>query len=224
MVFIPLYVRPEKWSLLFIYCQYARRYRMDLTDVRAKMARRNRILFSRESACLQDLLALIRQQTHRTLALWALACAQRPVRLLDERYPGETRPQTALALCREWAKGRVKMPEAKRALLQVHAMAKELTVPADIALCHAVGQACAAVHVETHAIGLPIYELTAIVLEYGMERCEKPLANRLDEYRACLDRCAAQTREGTGEWAAFLLDDSRPNKEWLLYQKTHQIP
>lgn len=35
------------------------------------------------------------------------------------------------------------------------------------ALTHAIGHAGATVHVETYALGLPIYELTAIVLIYS---------------------------------------------------------
>ena len=52
---------------------------MDLTDVRAKMPRRNRILFSRESACLQDLLAFTRRHgepTEQLLADWVARLKQ----------------------------------------------------------------------------------------------------------------------------------------------------
>ena len=44
------------------------------------------------------------------------------------------------------------MPVAKKAILECHAMAKELTDIADIALCHAIGQACSVVH--TPKLGL----------------------------------------------------------------------
>lgn len=188
-------------------------------DVRARFRRGNRILFSRDSTCLQELLRLIRQQKHRTLVLWAFACVQLPVAALEERHPGETRPRAAVSLCREWAAGKVKMPAAKQALLQVHAMAKELDDPVDVALCHAVGQACATVHVETHAIGLPIYELTAIVRARGMESCEAAVEARIAEYIACLNRCAAAVDAQPLAWAGFLLDESRPNKEQLLFEK-----
>ncbi len=198
---------------------------MDLQDVQEKWKRKNKILFSRNSPCLQELLQHIRLQKHRTLVLWAFDCVQEPVRVLKERYPHETRPETAVALCREWARGAIKMPEAKQALLQAHAVAKELRNPADIALCHAVGQACATVHVETHAIGLPIYELTAVALENGIDQparlaqVEKAVAAKIDAYIRRLDACAQTIQAQQGEWAGFLLDDSRPNKEFLAYQK-----
>lgn len=65
--------------------------------------------------------------------------------------------------CRRWAAGEIKMPQAKRAVLACHAAAKELSGSWAVAMCHAVGQGVSAVHVREHAMGLPIYELTAIV-------------------------------------------------------------
>lgn len=149
--------------------------------------------------------------------MWALTCAEEPVKILSKHYPDHKEPEQAVLLCKEWAKGKIKMPEAKKALLQVHALAKELADPADIALCHAVGQACAAVHVETHAIGLPIYELTAIVRSLGLENCEKAVDKKISYYMQRLEGCAKLLN--SNEWAGFLLDDSLPNKEQLLASK-----
>lgn len=59
------------------------------------------------------------------------------------------------------------MPIAKKAILDSHAVAKETEDRIYAALCHAIGHYGATVHVETHAIGLPFYELTAIVMECG---------------------------------------------------------
>ena len=50
--------------------------RVDLDDVREKYRRKNQLLFSRESACLQDLIRLICLQKHRTIVLWAFTCAE----------------------------------------------------------------------------------------------------------------------------------------------------
>lgn len=192
---------------------------MEMQDVRNKLKRGNQLLFSRDSPCLQELILLISRQKHRTLVKWALDGARGPVKRLKARYPGENRPETAVALCWDWARGRVKMPEAKKALLRVHAMAKELTAPVDIALCHAVGQACAAIHVETHAVGLPFYELTAIVRERGIENCRQAVEEAIAAYTGSLEALAETIDSPPQEWAAFLLDDSRPNKERLLLEK-----
>ena len=64
------------------------------------------------------------------------------------------------------------MPVAKKAILDCHAAAKELSSLADIAHYHAVGQACGTVLANGHAIGYPIYDLTSIVRKYGIENCK----------------------------------------------------
>lgn len=193
-----------------------------MEQVADKLKRKNQLLFSRDSACLQGLLELIRQQPHRVLVDWAFFCVERPLKILGDHLPGEVRPRAAVELCRRWAAGEVKMPQAKRALLQAHQAVKGLASQEDIALCHAVGQACAVVHVETHAIGLPIYELTAIVRQAGLPECREPVERRIGEYTVCLQRCRAEDGSGEKKWAAFLLDDSRPNKELLLARRRGQ--
>ena len=144
---------------------------MWLAEVRAKAKRHNQILFSKESFLLADLRHLIDQSNRRVLILWALDLAEETALQLAERYPEDLRPREAIDAARAWAAGEVKMPIAKQAILNCHAMAKDLMDPADVARCHAVGQACSVVHTAGHALGYPMYELTAIVLEHGLEAC-----------------------------------------------------
>lgn len=189
---------------------------MNFEDVRIKLKRKNQILFSRDSECLQQLLALIRQQKHRTLVMWALQCALTPLDKLNELYPHDERGNEAIRLSEEWAKGHVKMPTAKKAILAIHGFAKEMNDPLGIALCHAIGQACATVHVESHAVGLVIYELTALVREYGLEHSEV-LEKRIEEYITILKKWEKEIERNKYEFAPFLLDDSKPNKEMIVY-------
>lgn len=49
-------------------------------------------------------------------------------------------------------------------------------------LCRAIGHAGATVHVESHALGLPIYELTAIVLKYGKDNFATPVSKKINYY------------------------------------------
>lgn len=49
------------------------------------------------------------------------------------------------------------MPMARHAILQAHAVAKEMGSLEDIVLCHAIGQACGVIHTKGHAMGFPIY-------------------------------------------------------------------
>jgi hypothetical protein len=189
------------------------------SDVEIKIKKRNKILFSRDSQCLQELLELIRLQSHRTLVMWALDCAKMPLIQFEEKYPNEQRPRTCLNLCEDWARGKIKMPIAKRAILNSHAVAKEINDDEYGALCHAIGHAGATVHVETHAIGLPMYELTAMVLKYGKNDFHKPVIEKTEYYIERLLYWHENTDKLKLDWADFLLDNSIPNKERLLWEE-----
>ena len=126
-------------------------------DVDLKRKKGNKILFSRDSQCLQRLIGLIEKQDHRTLVMWAKA-------IDDAEYA---------------------------------------------ALAHAIGHAGATVHVETHAIGLVIYELTAIVLKYDKDEYHKPVIDKIDYYYQKLLYWQENTDKLRSEWAGFLAVDAR---------------
>lgn len=183
-------------------------------DAAEKAKRGNQILFSRESLCLQPLLQAFRQENRRTLVLWALTCVQTPAAILRKQYPADPRPQQAVELASAWAAGSIKMPLAKQGILAVHAMAKELSSTADAALCHAVGQGCSAVHTEGHAIGLALYELTAIVHSCSEEECIPALDARIAAYEDALPRCRVEAEDPARLWAPFLCkENGRQNAE-----------
>lgn len=189
------------------------------SDVEIKLKKRNKVQFSRDSKCLQDLIKLIQLQNHRTLVMWALDCAKVPLEQFEAKYPHEHRPRICLELCENWARGIIKMPIAKRAILDSHAVAKEINDGEYGALCHAIGHAGATVHVETHALGLAFYELTAIVLKYGRDNFQKPVSEKISYYLSRLLYWQENTDKLGFDWAGFLLDDTRPNEEKLLSDK-----
>lgn len=140
---------------------------MDLSDAESRRRRGCAILFTPNSPCLGELRPMLDAADRVTVALWGLEQADRVAHILTDAHPEHDEPAEALRLCRQWLHGEVKMPEAKRAILDVHAMAKLMDDPADAALCHAVGQGCSCVHTPKHALGLPVYELTAVFLRGG---------------------------------------------------------
>lgn len=176
------------------------------SDVEIKLKKRNKLLFSRESRCLQELLNLFQLQNHRTLVMWALDCAQLTLKHFEAKYPNEHRPKTCLELSESWARGKIKMPVAKRAILDSHAVAKEIDDREYGALCHAIGHAGGTVHVKTHAVGLPIYELTAIVCKYGKDNFPKPVSEQISYYYNRLLYWQENTDKLGLVWADFLLD------------------
>ncbi len=188
-------------------------------DVEQKLKKKNKILFSRNSECLQELKALVEQQKHRTLVMWALDCVKVPLAQFEEKYPHELRPRTALELCEAWSKGKIKMPAAKRAILEAHAVAKEIDDDVYGALCHAIGHAGATVHVETHALGLPFYELTSLVLKHEKDEYPEKVREKISYYCQRLLYWQENIDKVDGEWAGFLMNDNQPNKEKLLTEK-----
>lgn len=189
------------------------------SDVKMKLKRKNKLLFSRDSQCLQELIQLIQLQKHRTLVMWVLDCAKLPLEQFEAKFPDERRPRTCLELSESWARGKIKMPLAKKAILDAHAVAKEISDSEYGALCHAIGHAGATVHVETHALGLPFYELTAMVEKYGKDNFPKPVSEKIDFYYKRLLYWQENIDKTGLEWANFLIDDNKPNKERLLNEK-----
>lgn len=70
--------------------------KIDLADMKIKWKRKKSNSFSRESACLQDLLADIKKQSHQTLVLWALKFVEEIVITLENKYPDDNRPRVAI--------------------------------------------------------------------------------------------------------------------------------
>ncbi|MDP3129814.1 MAG: hypothetical protein Q8N15_00625 [Bacillota bacterium] len=181
-------------------------------SVEIKYQRGNQILFDQESECLRELIDLMGGQKHRTLVMWAGECAQAPLTILKARYPLEDRPGNAMKAAVAWAQGKIKMPEAKRAILAAHAFAKEIVDPIDIALVHAVGQAASTVHVATHALGLPFYELTSIVFEKGIDGFRDAVGAKIYYYLDRLDYWQNHIDDVARPWAPFLLDGTNQKK------------
>lgn len=175
-----------------------------LEEVQEKQKRKNQILFSRDTPLFRALNLLIEGQSRRVQVLWALDLAAETVEELETRYPQEDRPRQALEAARLWAQGKCKMSLARRAILDCHTLAKELRDPSDAALCHGVGQACSVVHAAGHALGYPIYELTALVRRLGVDHCREAVEARVQYY---IDRIAfwqTHLEDVPRAWAGFL--------------------
>lgn len=175
-------------------------------EANINLKKKREILFSKTSECLAPLMSELDKADRKSVVLWAFYFAEQAVGTLAESYPDESAPADALALTRLWALGKIKMPEAKRAILACHALAKRISSPRDIALCHAVGQALGSVHAKGHAIGFAIYELTSLIREYGVEGCSDLIPARLREYSSVLKNLTAPAAKDKCEWADFFAD------------------
>lgn len=175
-----------------------------LDEVKARIKRGNKILFGKDCALLQPLALELESASHKAAALWALEFADKAAADLTRRCPQEARPQLAVLAAHEWAAGRVMMREAQRRILDCHAAAKVLDNAADAALCHAIGQGCAVVHAAGHALGLPMYELSAIVYRLGVDNCTAEVEKRAELYSARLRWHTEHVSDYADTWAAFM--------------------
>ncbi len=98
---------------------------------------------------------------HQLLALWAAACAQHVLHLFEEVQPNDDRPRRAIDFARAWARGEVKMTQARIAAGHAMAAARELRGAARHA-AYAAGQAAAVPHVAAHELGAAAYAIKAV--------------------------------------------------------------
>ena len=106
----------------------------------------------------------IKDVDQKTLAVWAIDCAERVLPYFEEQYPDDPRPRQALDTLQTWIDtGVFKMAVIRGASLASHAAAREVGEdnPARSA-ARAAGQAVGTAHVPAHAIGAAIYALQAI--------------------------------------------------------------
>ncbi len=112
----------------------------------------------------EEMLELVSKADHKTLALWAIDCAERVMPYFEEKYPQDHRPRQAIETLKTWINtGVFKMAVIRKASLDSHAAAREVgeDSPARSA-AHAAGQAVATAHVPRHAYGPAIYAQQAI--------------------------------------------------------------
>jgi hypothetical protein len=100
---------------------------------------------------------------HRLLAAWAADCAERVLSLF-EASSSDDRPRRAVEIARAWAKGEVRVGDAQKAAVAVHAAARDVIdkSAAAAAAARAAGHAVATAHMADHCLGAPLYALKAV--------------------------------------------------------------
>lgn len=174
------------------------------TLLESRIKANRQILFSKEDEQIQSLMSLIQGMPRKAVVLWALELAEKTVKDLENKYPESNCARNALEMTKLWAQGTIKMPAAKRAILDCHAMAKRIEDKGDIARFHAVGQACGTVHTIGHAIGYPIYALTALIRENGLDDCEELVCSEMESYLQRLYYWNQYYGDESYHWASFI--------------------
>jgi hypothetical protein len=98
---------------------------------------------------------------HRTLAVWAAACAEHVLPRFEGPHPEDERPRDAIEAARAWSRGQLAVGEARKAAFGAHAAARNAGGPSAIAGARAAGHAAATAHVAGHAAQAATYAAKA---------------------------------------------------------------
>lgn len=133
---------------------------------------------------------LVKKTDHKTLAVWAIDCAERVMPYFEEKYPEDHRPRQAIETLQAWINtGMFKMAVIRKASLTSHAAAREVGEDnAARSVARAAGQAVATAHVRTHSIGAAIYALQAIHRATNSSDADAAVAKERDwQYQRLLE-------------------------------------
>ncbi|MGN6751443.1 MAG: putative immunity protein [Intrasporangium sp.] len=97
---------------------------------------------------------------HRLLALWAASCAEQVLHLFGAEQPTDARPREAIAAARAWARGELKMMDARAQGGHAMGAARPLSGAPRFA-AYAAGQAACVGHVPEHDLGAAAYAIKA---------------------------------------------------------------
>ncbi|MFH0816460.1 MAG: hypothetical protein V1934_06565 [Methanobacteriota archaeon] len=125
---------------------------------------------------------LVGKTGHRTLAAWAIDCAERVLPYFEEEHPEDLRPRTAIETLRTWIDtGAFHMAVIRKASLDAHTAARAVGEDnAARSAARAAGHAVAVAHVRTHSIGAARYALQAVHRASGLENADEAVAKELE--------------------------------------------
>lgn len=131
------------------------------------MPKARKMLSDWKAPYIHSLMKLIETQSKATLVIWAVDYSQRVILpLWSKYYPDDLRPQNALNAARDWLSGAIKLPQAKTAILECHAAAREAEGnPVAQAAARTIGQCSSTIHSARHCIGLAFYGGLAVAYD-----------------------------------------------------------
>lgn len=131
------------------------------------MPKHRKMLTDWRAPYIWPLMKLIETQSKHTIAAWCVAYAEENILPIYEKdYLDDARPRKALAAAKSWMEGEIKLPEAKRFILDCHAAAREAEhTPAAQAAARAIGQTASVIHMPAHSLGLALYGGLAVAYD-----------------------------------------------------------
>ena len=113
----------------------------------------------------------LKKEQHYQLTKWAHDCAEHVLphfgKQVDERL------LHALEVAELWRQGKASVGDARKASVESHAVAREQTNPAAVAVARAIGQAVATAHMAEHSLRGAYYGLKAVKAAGGSVEAER---------------------------------------------------
>ena len=100
------------------------------------------------------------KDNHHKLIRWARECSEHVLLLTDESI--DKRLIHALHVAKEWENENATVGEAMKASSGAHAVARESSNPASIAVARSAGHAVGTAHMADHSLGAALYALKAV--------------------------------------------------------------
>jgi len=145
---------------------------------------------------------LLSDEDHHLLASWAASCAEHVLEYFEKECPGDDRPRKAIEAAHLWARGELKLDEAKKAAWHSNAAARDLSGAARFAALSA-GQAAVVGHVAAHELGAAAYAIRAVMAACtGNEKADKGRAE-----------CAWQLGQLPASLRDLVIDDEKRRDE-----------
>jgi len=115
----------------------------------------------------------------------------------EEKYPEDERPRKAIEAARAWARGEIRVGEARTAGVAAHAAARGADEGAARAAARAAGQAAGTPHMTGHAPHAAAYAAKAVT--YASESAAAVAEEREWQYRRLPEHLRPVTFPGQGD-------------------------
>ena len=102
------------------------------------------------------------KDNQKKLIGWAISCSEHVLPLFEGTI--DMQLNHAIAVAKEWGKGKCSTGEAIKSSREVHALARNLTNPVSMAIARSIGHAVATAHMADHSLGGALYALKAVKL------------------------------------------------------------
>ena len=100
------------------------------------------------------------KEEHYAMMQWAYDCAEHVLPLFGDTI--DKRLTDALEIAKKWKKANASVGDARKASVDAHKLARELSNPISIAVARSVGHAVATAHMADHSLGAAGYALKAV--------------------------------------------------------------